>query len=126
MTAGDRQGTFEVIASQLALLLAPLRVELRDGRFLAVLEELGYAFPPEVSEHANLVGAIETTLAASTVLSTSIGEVRKASDDEDLIALGAATVRVIDAFRQLNDGIDAIATGVAPLCQGSCRMTLAA
>lgn len=112
MTAGDRQGTLEVVASQLALLLSPLRAELRDGRFLAVLAELGYVFPPEVFEHANLVGAIETTLAASSVLSTSIGEVTKASDDEDLIALGAATVRVIDAFRQLNAGIDALAAGV--------------
>lgn len=123
MSDDQQTGTLETIAQQIAILLEPLRTELRGGRLLDVFDELGYRFPPNVATRPQLSSAVTAVLDASTALGTAVGQMTAASRAKDLVSVGIAVEQSLQAFQQLVTGLDTIASSLTAATAGVAGLT---
>jgi hypothetical protein len=104
----ERAGTLELVAAELGRVLAPLEERLRGGEVLGLLEELGFRFPPELTEQTELVQALEDTATAAGKLPGLVTQLVAAVEQEDLTKLTQLGEQLLTLVKQVIGGFDTI------------------
>ena len=108
----NETGTLESIAIALARLLNPLSERLSAGQIRVLFAELGLQFPPALESVGPFTDAAQSVAVAVEELPTLTIDLVDAIEDEDIGAIVAKSLELIDVVRRVIQGFDTIATAL--------------
>ena len=124
-------GTLELLARELATALRSLQERLGEDGAEVLLGDLGLLLPDGMAGHADLAGAITSSIAAAGDLDPLLADLDTAITNEDVativvagVALGAQIRTVIDGFTDLATALDTAAASFPGLTPAE-RATIA-
>jgi hypothetical protein len=106
-------GTLEILARELALVLAPLEQRLAAGRVDQLFVELGLRLPAGLSAEPQLATAISTGAAAAAALPPLVAQLTAAIAADDVVQIASVGGQIIARAGDVMRAADQISAGLS-------------
>lgn len=105
----NNQGTIELIAKELEVVLHPIYEKIEDDQFIELLEQFGIKFPPSLAGNDSVTDALSAVVTSVSNIVDLTEQLEQAITDEDIEKAIQEALEIIGQFKILIENVDTLA-----------------